>query len=465
MHEVQLRGLLPFDVRRPTTIDEALALKSDLGSVGRPIAGGTDLILEYARREHPTTDTLIDLSGVGDADAIVLTDEAVTIGMLTTHNQIIASDALARVAVPLVQACAEIGSAQLRNRATVVGNIATASPANDTISALRALDAHVLLRSSTSERTVRLADFHTGVRRTVIGDDELIVGVTFKPMTSTQRGVYVKAGLRSAQAISVVHAAVVVTFDDDVVASATIALGSVAPTIVESPTDMLAGAPLSDESISEAAQAAAASVTPIDDVRATAQYRSESVRVIVERALQSVRSTPVPFHGPPLLSKTGSAYAPAGTRAQINGASLNVAETAGLTLLDWLRDVAGPELGTPLTGTKEGCAEGECGACTVQVNGAAVMSCLIPASSVGGTDIVTVEGIGSESLNPIQQAFVDEFAVQCGYCIPGFIVAGASLLDERTDVTSADVVDGLGGNLCRCTGYYKIIDAIVKAGQ
>ena len=275
---------------------------------------------------------------------------------------------------------------------------------------------------------------------------------------------FVKAGLRAAQAISVVHVAVVVGVKDGIVSSAKIALGSVAPTIVEAVVDVIVGRPLSEDSIRTVAHTAAASVRPIDDVRATAEYRRDAVRVVVERGLTSLMSDPLPARVPILLSPSGTAHQPALADTTVNGRSVEPSGVDGLTLLDWLRDVAGPAAATSLTGTKEGCAEGECGACTVQLNGAAVMSCLVPAAAVAGSQVVTVEGIGSDDLHPVQQAFIDQFAVQCGYCIPGFIVAGASLLDEVDDVTREQVVDGLAGNLCRCTGYYKIIDAMLEAG-
>lgn len=144
-------------------------------------------------------------------------------------------------------------------------------------------------------------------------------------------------------------------------------------------------------------------------------------------------------------------------KLSVNGEKIEVYAEPWKSLADVLRD----EL--LLTGTKIGCNAGRCGSCTVLVNGKAVKSCLILAVQAQGHDILTIEGLSKQGLHPLQQAFIDRFAVQCGYCTPGMILTAKALLDENPKATEEEIKEGLSGNLCRCTGYVKIIEAIKVA--
>ena len=145
-------------------------------------------------------------------------------------------------------------------------------------------------------------------------------------------------------------------------------------------------------------------------------------------------------------------------RCTINGTPETITTAPYRTLLEVLRD----ELG--LTGSKEGCGTGDCGACTVLVDGAPVSSCLMLVGQAEGRDILTVEGLSrGEELHPLQTAFAEHGAVQCGFCIPGMIMAGVALLNENPHPTDEEIRWGIAGNLCRCTGYSKIVEAIAAA--
>jgi carbon-monoxide dehydrogenase small subunit len=143
----------------------------------------------------------------------------------------------------------------------------------------------------------------------------------------------------------------------------------------------------------------------------------------------------------------------------LNGSKVIVTVEGHHRLIDVLRGPLGH------TGTKEGCGKGECGACTVIVDGRAVNSCLYPALEVEGRSVTTIEGLRGQSneLSAIQQAFVDHGAIQCGFCTPGMIMSARALLDSNPDPTDEDIRDALLGNLCRCTGYVQIIEAIREA--
>ncbi|MBW2368476.1 MAG: (2Fe-2S)-binding protein [Deltaproteobacteria bacterium] len=145
---------------------------------------------------------------------------------------------------------------------------------------------------------------------------------------------------------------------------------------------------------------------------------------------------------------------------KVNGASYEIAVAPQRTLLEVLRE----ELN--LMGTKEGCDMGACGACTVLVDGNPVLSCMTLAMDTGGKDILTIEGLTSDSeLDPLQQAFIDQGAIQCGYCTPGMILSAKALLNQNPNPSIDEVKEAISGNLCRCTGYKMIVNAVVSAGE
>ncbi len=151
---------------------------------------------------------------------------------------------------------------------------------------------------------------------------------------------------------------------------------------------------------------------------------------------------------------------PTHVQATINGEDVNFLCEPRQSLLEVLRDVLG------MTGTKEGCNDGNCGACTVIFDGRIVDSCLVLGVEVQGREVTTIEGLATaDGLHPIQQAFLENAALQCGICTPGFIVASKGLLDGEPDADEGRIRHWLAGNLCRCTGYDKIVRAVLDAGE
>jgi carbon-monoxide dehydrogenase small subunit len=144
----------------------------------------------------------------------------------------------------------------------------------------------------------------------------------------------------------------------------------------------------------------------------------------------------------------------------VNGDLRQVLVEPYYSLLDALRD------DIHLTGTKKGCDEGDCGACTVFLDGKPVTSCMVLAHSAHDSEVTTIEGLANlEELHPVQQAFVDHGGLQCGFCIPGLIMSATALLQENPNPSEEDVRFGIGGNLCRCTGYSKVVEAVLAAAE
>lgn len=472
-----------FNVTSLLEAQQILAARADQARI---IAGGTDLILEMERGVRRDINTLVDISRVPGLDQIVLDEDGlIHLGPMVTHNHCVESRLVVEYAFPLAQAAWQVGAPQIRNRGTIAGNLITASPANDTITPLMALGARVLLASVTGSRWVPLDRFYTGVRRIVMQPDEMLVDIAFPAMKPYQRGAFIKLGLRRAQAISLVNICVLLTFDNLLpgagnpphIENAIITLGAVAPVIIhaDEAEAFLRNRTLERSTIEQAASLVMQASRPIDDIRGSAEYRREMTRVCAVRALRRLAvgderndfpQDPVLLGGQASLSANRAVPTSYHTHdtstifTSINGRQYIFPGGHDKTLLRLLREDAA------LTGTKEGCAEGECGACTVFLDGMAVMSCLVPAPRAHGAEIVTIEGVASEGvLHPVQKAFVQAGAVQCGYCTPGFVMSAVKLLEEHPHPDRNEIQQAITGNLCRCTGYYKIVEAIEQAAE
>jgi carbon-monoxide dehydrogenase medium subunit len=454
---------------RPTSLEEALRTLAAADRATRVVAGGTDVLVELQRGVNPA-ETLVDLSALSALRYVRAEGATIAIGGLATHNDVLAAPFARAAMLPLAQACIEVGAPQIRARGTIAGNLVTASPANDTIAPLLALDAELTLASASGERVVPLGAFYRGFRATQLRSDELVREIRFRALGGARRGVFVKLGLRRAQAISVIDIAIVATFAaDGSVADIRIALGCLAPTVVRAANAeaYLRGKRLDAAVRAEAGVVAGSDASAIGDLRGSADYRITALAALVADGLERLADGREAdgFPETPVLLRTPHAPAEAvpfdgAIRAVVNGEARTFLHSEKKTLLDALRDEAG------LTGAKEGCGEGECGACTVWLDGSAVMSCLVPASQAHGSTITTIEGLADgELLHPLQQAYVDHGAVQCGFCIPGMLMAGAKLLDERRAPGLAEHQAAISGNICRCTGYRKILDAMQDAAE
>lgn len=274
-----------------STIEDTLQLIAKYSGKAKLIAGGTDLVLEMERGIYPENEVLIDVSRIAGLDEIKQdADGTIHIGPMTTHNHCVKSTIIQKFAPLLAQACYSVGSPQIRNRGTVVGNLVTGSPANDTISPLMALDASLTLQSMRGIRQVRLAEFYKGVRKTILLPDEMVVDIVFKGLRENQKSSFKKYALRKAQAISLVNTAIVITLEGNVVSTASITLGSVAPTILHAKNAeaKLVGQKLNKETLEVVAESVKEDISPISDIRSSADYRKKIASLIVRRGLEEI---------------------------------------------------------------------------------------------------------------------------------------------------------------------------------
>lgn len=273
-----------FEFYSPENLGELYELLSM--KEGQVIAGGTDLI-PAMRLKVIQPSALFDLGPLSELRYIDLRQDRISIGALSTHTDLERSSLLAKHAPLLRQAAATVGSLQVRNRGTIGGNIATASPAADTVPPLLVLEAEVFLGSEKGERHLPLEEVLLEPGKTATAADEIITRVEFHPLPPGIGSAFLKLGKRHAMAISVVSVATVLRLANDHVQDVRIALGAVAPTVIRcrEAERALLGEPLNEQTLIRASQAAANEISPISDIRATADYRCRAAQELLRRAL------------------------------------------------------------------------------------------------------------------------------------------------------------------------------------
>jgi carbon-monoxide dehydrogenase medium subunit len=288
------RRLPRFDYLVPKTLDEALSLLSQYKGKAQVIAGGTDLVPKLKRREIKAPEYVIDLKGIPDLDYIKYDEgSGLSLGALTTIHAVETSPVIQEKFSVLFQAAESMASIQVRNRGTVAGNLCNAVPSADTAPALLTLEAKLRLISPKGERIVNIEDFFTGPKETAATDDEILQEIQVPSLPASSRGGYLKLTLRRAMDLAIVGVAVVAIPEDGVCKDIRIALGAVSPTPVRvrEAEAVIKGQRLSDELIERAAQIAAEGCCPISDHRASAEYRTDMVKVLTMRAINQAVSS------------------------------------------------------------------------------------------------------------------------------------------------------------------------------
>jgi xanthine dehydrogenase iron-sulfur cluster and FAD-binding subunit A len=488
----------------------ALALLNEPGASARVLAGGTDLLL-LLRAESSLCDRVVDVSQVPELHRIEREAGWVTIGAATTFSEAMGSAVVWETATVLAQACQEVGAVQIRNMGTLGGNVANAAACADSLPALICLDARArvltvregseagaLSQDDVLEHDWPVTETVTGPNRTRIPAGGLLVSLRYRVPEPGSRSVFLKLGRRNAMAISRLTVAALGRQDGDGrIIEARLVPGSATPQIRRfgAVEEMLVGQVPDEQLLAEAGRAAAAEMRALSGRRWSSEFKEPALASMVTQALGIVfsghavsspaRAGGVVTAGAPqdALRRSYSGEEPhqavrgdsaAGARLPesqpadargasvvklhftLNGRPVSVDAPPDISLLALLRDHLG------VTGTKEGCGIGECGACSVILDGRVVNSCLTLAAQAGGREVTTIEGIRGPNGGPndLQQAFIDYGAVQCGFCIPGMVLAGEALLAANAQPTRTEIRQAIAGNLCRCTGYQQIVDAI-----
>ena len=452
------RGIRSY--HRPTEIAEALDL---VRRGATAVAGGTRILAADAERPNVLDLNALPLRGIN------VDDGDLRIGALTTLQEIIDSPAAHTATRGLLPAACRAHSASrmIRSMATAGGESVHGAHDSEFVAALLALNAVFDVRSSAETVESPALRF--------LKDPSLDLGagalVTSLSIAGRPNGAALERLAVLPSAPSIVAVAVALSFAGDKCSRARIVLTGLEsrPSRILEAEARLEGTSGADADRARCLEQIAARAVFRADAHASAAYRREVALVLTARAIDrahhqahaSTAEAP-PQVRPPLPKHlyTALPYFTSGTlELTVNGARRRLRSDARTTLLDLLR-------GGGLWGVKHGCETGECGACTVLLDGVPVCSCIVLACRAEGRHVETVEGMGTpDALHPVQAAFVETGAIQCGFCTPAMELCAKALLDAVPDPDEAAVRDALAGCLCRCTGYVKPVEAVMRAAR
>jgi carbon-monoxide dehydrogenase medium subunit len=462
-----------FAYSRPSSVEEACALlAADDGA--RLIAGGQTLVpLMAMRLARPTR--LVDIARLPGLAYVREEAAAIAIGATTTQRTV-EHDPLVRAKLPLLaRALTFVGHTATRARGTIGGSLANGDAAAEIDLVAVTLGATLTWREGESGGEIAAADFFMGPMATALPVAAVLTGVRF-PLWRERAGIsFQEISSRRSDFAFAAAAAQVALDPDGTCARIAIGVGAATevPLRLASAEQALTGVRLTPEAIRAAVSEALAGISTMADLHASAEYRrrvatSLAIRAVNEAAENAVGWATAPAPVSPRGQDRVGAVAHADGESiailptlRVNGQSHPIDVEPRTTLLDCLRDKLG------LVGAHAGCEHGVCGACTVLVDGVAVRSCLMFAVQADGHAITTIEGLtpAPGELSVLQDAFCETHGLQCGYCTPAMILAAHALLAGNPSPTRDDIVEAISGNICRCTGYAQIVEAVALAAE
>jgi carbon-monoxide dehydrogenase medium subunit len=460
-----------FAYSRPASVEEACALlAADDGA--RLIAGGQTLVpLMAMRLARPTR--LVDIARVPGLAYVREETDAIAIGAATTQRAV-ESDPLVQARLPLLaRALTFVGHTATRARGTIGGSLANGDSAAEIDLVAVTLGATVSYREGAQSGEIPAAELFVGPMVTTLPIAAVLTGVRF-PVWRERVGIgFQEISSRRSDFAFASAAAQVALAPDGTCARIAIGVGAATetPLRLSVAEQALTGARLTAEAIRAAVTEALADISTMADLHASAEYRrrvatSLAIRAVNEAAGNAVGWATAPADASPRGQIRTQAHVDSDANAilptlRVNGASHPIDVEPRMTLLDCLRDTLG------LNGAHAGCEHGVCGACTVLVDGLAVRSCLMFAVQADGRAITTIEGLtpAPGELSVLQDAFCETHGLQCGYCTPAMILAAHALLAGNPSPTRDDIIDAISGNICRCTGYAQIVEAVALAAE